>query len=662
VVACPANQTLNTDPGQCGAVANFNVTATDNCSASLSQTSGMASGTTFPIGTSTVSFTASDPSGNTSNCSFTVAVSDNEAPTALCLNLTVNVNPGDSIALLTAQLDGGSNDNCGPVLVTGGPLTFTCADLGINPYTLTVLDIFGNSSTATCTITVTNAPILVSLTPNTFACGYNVSCNGATDGSISSTVSGGCPPYTYTWNGNPGGTTLSGAAAGLTTLVVTDGNGTTASADITLTQPDPLQGNGLPSQFACGFNVSCLGASNGAIDYSVSGGCAPYSYQWSTGAVTEDISGLAAGTYSVTVTDANGCTTSNSFTLTQPSALAISSSSVVTFYPRVNAVCGYNIHCFGGSDGQVTVNFSGGANCAPSTVVLTGPITQSLSGIGSVTFNTLVAGTYTIHVTDANGCTASAPSVTLTQPTALVANAGADRSVTYGYQNRHCVVLTGLRSGGISPYVGRWNIGSATGPLVSNSTSVQVCPTVTTTYCYTVTDDFGCTTTDCMTICVTDIRCGTSPARVNVCTVPPSNPGNPQTQCIANGLVPATLSANPGSYLGACGASPCNANKSEADNNAAAMWDGKGLFLNAFPNPFSDATTLQFKLAVADEVSVKVYSLAGALVATLFDGPAEAAISYDLEFRPKDAANGVYLAKVVTRGGEVQVQKLVLNR
>ena len=334
------------------------------------------------------------------------------------------------------------------------------------------------------------------------------------------------------------------------------------------------------------------------------------------------------------------------------------------FVPRVNAVCGYNVHCFGGNDGELSVNFSGGASCAPATVTLTGPVNSTLTGVGTVTFTNLVAGTYNILVTDATGCTATAPSVTLIQPSALTANAGPDQAVTYGYGTT-CVILNASRSGGISPYVGRWNIGSATGPLVINQSFTQVCPTTTTTYCYTVTDDFGCTFTDCMTVCVTDVRCGTNLSMVNICHFPPSNPGSPQTMCIAQNQVASHLPAHPGDYLGACGSSNCLANKSgEGMGNSAAALDadGSGLTLTAFPNPFGDATTLRVWVAETTQAKIELYSITGELVGTLHSGELQGGKPYDFDFRPSGQSNGIYLLRATTAAGELKVLKLLQEK
>ncbi|HSU27204.1 MAG TPA: T9SS type B sorting domain-containing protein, partial [Chitinophagaceae bacterium] len=140
-------------------------------------------------------------------------------------------------------------------------------------------------------------------------------------------------------------------------------------------------------------NVLCFGGSNGSIDLSVTGGTAPYTYLWSNTATTQDLTGLIAGTYSVTVTDAVGCTTSVTVTITQPALLVASETHS-------------NVICHGGSTGSIDLTPSGGVG--PYTYLWSNAATtQDLTG--------LIAGTYSVTVTDANGCTATV-SVTITEP------------------------------------------------------------------------------------------------------------------------------------------------------------------------------------------------------------------------------------------------------
>ena len=151
-ITCPANISVSNDPGQCGAVVNFTVQASDNCSVTVSSTP--ASGNVFAVGTTTVTATAVDQSNNTSTCSFSVTVTDNEAPAAVCQNITVLLDDNGNASITAQDVDGGSTDNCSVASLSVAPTTFDCSDLGNNTVTLTVTDIYGNSSTCTATVTI----------------------------------------------------------------------------------------------------------------------------------------------------------------------------------------------------------------------------------------------------------------------------------------------------------------------------------------------------------------------------------------------------------------------------------------------------------------------------------------------------------------------------
>ncbi|MBV1922598.1 MAG: SprB repeat-containing protein, partial [Flavobacteriaceae bacterium] len=142
----------------------------------------------------------------------------------------------------------------------------------------------------------------------------NVSCFEGDNGSIDLSVSGGNPSYSYVWstsNGsglNVNAQDQSGLSAGTYDVVVTDQSGCMVTESVTITQPQ--SGLAISADIT---DVSCFGFTNGAIDITVTGGTSPYTYLWNTGATSEDISGLAAGTYEVMVTDANDCKKTESF-------------------------------------------------------------------------------------------------------------------------------------------------------------------------------------------------------------------------------------------------------------------------------------------------------------------------------------------------------------
>src|SRR5439155_1148528 len=146
--------------------------------------------------------------------------------------------------------------------------------------------------------------------------------------------------YTYAWSNAQVTQDITNLTAGIYSVLVTDKNGCTTTASVTLTQPVALSTTITSATFN-GSNVSCFGSSNGSIDLTVAGGTTAYTYAWSNAQVTQDITNLTAGTYSVLVTDKNGCTATNIITLTQPAALT-TTATPATFN-------GSNVSCFGSS-------------------------------------------------------------------------------------------------------------------------------------------------------------------------------------------------------------------------------------------------------------------------------------------------------------------------
>lgn len=211
----------------------------------------------------------------------------------------------------------------------------------------------------------------------------NVSCNGFCDGTVQLTTLG-VPNFTYSWA--PGGQTVQNPTdlcAGTHTVTMTDANSCQSTATVQITQPSPL------TSTTSTQDVTCHGVCNGSATATASGGTLFYSYQWDSTAnnqATSTASGLCAGTYSVTITDGNGCTTTNTATVTEPNALTINTTS--------NAPS-----CSACTDGSATAMVNGGT---PSYDYLWQPTAQT-----TATAVNLAAGTYTVDVTDAQGCTIS---------------------------------------------------------------------------------------------------------------------------------------------------------------------------------------------------------------------------------------------------------------
>ncbi|MBC9814011.1 SprB repeat-containing protein, partial [Crocinitomicaceae bacterium CZZ-1] len=333
---------------------------------------------------------------------------------------------------------------------SNGAVTEDINSLPAGTYSVNITD--ANGCTNTQTITLTEPPVLnASTTAVTYAGGWNVSCNGASDGAIDLTVGGGTPGYSYAWNNGATTEDLSGLTAGTYYVTITDANGCTNTQTITLTEPPVLTASTTAVTYAGGWNVSCNGANDGAIDLTVGGGTPGYSYAWNNGATTEDITSLPAGTYSVNITDANGCTNTQTITLTEPPVLT-ASTTAVTY------AGGWNVSCNGASDGAIDLTVSGGTTGYNYTWS-NGATTEDLSG--------LTAGTYSVTITDANGCT-NTQTITLTEPPVLNASTTA---VTYaGGWNVSCngasdgaIDLT--VSGGTPGYSYVWNNGATTEDL-----------------------------------------------------------------------------------------------------------------------------------------------------------------------------------------------------
>jgi hypothetical protein len=379
-------------------------------------------------------------------------------PTALTVSASVTAN---------VSCNGGTNGSVSSTPSSGtSPYTYSWSGGGTNStktgltagtYTITITDNNGCSATASTTITQPTTGLTVSASVTT-----NVTCGGGSNGSVSSSPSGGSSPYTYSWSSGGTNATKTGLTAGIYTITVTDINSCTGTASATITQPPILTISFSP------VNVSCNGLSNGVASATPSGGTSPYTYSWSTGATNSSITGLSIGTYSITVTDIIGCTTTASVTITQPATLAVS-ASVTT-----------NISCNNGSNGVVSATPSGGTS-AYTYSWSNGATSSSASGLS--------VGTYSITVTDAHGCTATS-SVALTNPALLTAAITASTNATcYGESDGSATVTA---AGGTGTDTYSWS--------PSGGTSATATGLAAGTYTVTVTDANSCTATANVTI------------------------------------------------------------------------------------------------------------------------------------------------------------------
>lgn len=326
--------------------------------------------------------------------------------------------------------------------------------LPVGDYEVVVTD--ANGCTATEVVPV-NTPNPLILDVSTI----DVTCFGFNDGSASSQTSGGTPPYSYAWTGSPStGPDAPDLVAGSYTLVVTDADDCTVSETVTINQPPQLiaQGNGT--------DANCNGNADGSIDLTVIGGVPDYTFTWNNGAGTsEDPINLGANTYTVTVTDDNGCSTTETVVIDEPAALVLSSTSVAA-------------SCFNFSDGAINLSVQGGVT--PYTYQWNG-------GLDPVQDPTdIPAGNYTVIVTDANGCTATT-SQSVTQPDGMTLDISLS---SFGNFNVSCFDSEDGTArvnvvGGVGPYTYLWSNGD------NSPNTENLAPN--TDYTVTVTDANGCT-------------------------------------------------------------------------------------------------------------------------------------------------------------------------
>ena len=259
-----------------------------------------------------------------------------------------------------------------------------------------------------------------------------VSCNGGIDGGATASATGGTAPYTYIWSNAATTANITGVVAGTYTVTITDDNSCTTTASIEVSDPTPVVAEAGENQNNCSNFDTRFGATG-------SGGTSTYTYLWSTGAITEDISGLTAGTYSVTVTDANGCEETASFTIEEAQDLVIDVEATVTT----------DVECNGDATGEIDLVVTGGT---PAYTYLwsNGETTEDISS--------LTAGTYTVTVTDANGCEETA-SFTIEEATDLVVDLDATVETDVACFGEATGAIDLVVTGGTPAYTYLWSNG-----------------------------------------------------------------------------------------------------------------------------------------------------------------------------------------------------------
>ncbi len=541
-------------------------------------------------------------------------------------------------------------------LWSSGEIAVTISNKIAGSYTVTVTDNCGTE--VICTASITQPALLTATLTQT-----NVSCYGGSTGSANVVTVGGTSPYSYLWNDpSPAQTTANctSLTAGNWIVTITDSKGCSITKSVTITQPLVSLTSSINSQ----VNVSCYGGSNGSAKVVPVGGTLPYTYLWNdplpaqtTGIATT----LTAGTWTVTVTDNNGCINISSVTITQPAVLTTLISAQT------------NVLCNGGSTGTATVNANGGT--APYSYIWNDPTPVQTTQICSA----LSAGNWNVTVTDVKGCT-SISTVTITQPEVLQVAVSSTNSKTCTNSG----TATALASNGTPTYSYIWKKSGSANTIGTTSTISNLAPA---TYNVTVTDYCGATKIN--SIIVASYSSLSSATANTFCSTTSTAPCNGYATALAVGgnlpltyqwnTIPIqttvetthTLCANNTRYrvtiTDACGNSKTSGKrkislcaKSMGSDETFITENGNNILI--YPNPAADQLSI---LIDNDEssndngfIDIEIYNLLGELISKekkeiLFGIPILKDVSH---FVP-----GLYLVKVIN-GAESITERILIQK
>ena len=376
-----AATTVSQTPPVTATASTTNVSCNGGTNGTATVTPGGGAGTfTYTWSNSATTATISNlPAGT-----YTVTVSDAENCTATATATVTQPGVLQANATATGETANGANDGTATAAPTGGTpaytylwstnaTTATIINLAPGNYTVTVTDENDCTTVQTVTVNSFNCALTATLSSN------NVSCHGANDGMVTVNLTGAALPVIYDWSNGDTTQTISNLTPGTYSVSITDGNGCPASLTVSITEPPVLSAN------ASATAETSQDANDGTASAQPAGGTPSYSYLWSNGDTTANITNLAPGSYTVTVTDNNECTVSQTVV-------------VNSFNCAITAnISSANVSCSGSADGQATVTLNGGA--LPFTYLWS-------NGDTTATISNLTVGTYSVTVTDANNCVA----------------------------------------------------------------------------------------------------------------------------------------------------------------------------------------------------------------------------------------------------------------
>jgi hypothetical protein len=308
--------------------------------------------------------------------------------------------------------------------------------------------------------------------------GQPIRCHNGNDANIRVTAGGGTPAYRYSWDTGDTTTLVSGVGAGTYVVTVRDANKCIGTASVTLDNPSPVEADITAVSSYSGYGVSCSGGANGSMTAEGSGGTGVYSYAWSNGRTTPAISGLTAGSYTVTVSDNNGCSDAITEAITSPAALTFAVAREK------------DVSCFGGSDGEIELESSGGVGTHLYSR------DNGSSWHADSIFTGLPFGNYNLLLRDGNGCGRTTTS-TLSQPDIIKITFS---DIAPAYCNDPAGTATAVVTGGVAGYTYQWQNSDAqpagTGAVLSNARGGVYTVIVTDSHTCQMTGNVPITSTD----------------------------------------------------------------------------------------------------------------------------------------------------------------------
>ena len=542
-------------------------------------------------------FQTTQTATNLCDGTYTVTVTD---ANGCSQSASVTLIEPDGMTLTTNTIDAscGNADGEASVTVAGGDepysylwddpnnqTTATATDLAAGGYSVIVTD--ANNCTATASVSISDVGA-----PNLTMSSVDATCFGGSDGEASVSATGGVEPYTYQWDDDATQTadTAINLSAGTYNVIVTDADNCSASASVQIEEPNELVGI-----ISSSSDASCTGICDGEATVSTNGGTIPYDYLWSDGQTTQTATALCEGTHDVTITDDNGCVTMASVTIEAPESMTVTATGT-------DATCGYD-------DGSVTASVSGGT--APYSYLWDDDFAQT----SSTAFG-LAPGTYSVTVTDANGCQASA-SATIDQDNSIEVSISASKDITcHGGSDGYATVSV---SNGTSPYSYQWDD-------EDEQTTTTAVGLNAGFYMVTVTDANGCIGTASVELSEPDealvINTSTEGESCDGCedgeaTAEVSGGIPPYTYQWSNGQTTETATGlASGSYtVTITDSNGCKETvEVYVDDLTSVDEMDTELDISIFPNPVQSVLNIELRFDNVQNFTIKLYDMSGRLI------------------------------------------------